>query len=952
MPLSLRNLSIKYRLMVWFTGFIFVSSLVASSVAYYSIRSYVEQDIVLDLGTATDGILTMVGTSAKVSVRNRLRAIAEKNIDILHSLEKAVQAGSMSQAVAKETAKRVLLSQTIGKTGYIYVIKSDGVIVVHPSQALVGRNLSKESLGQQQAKRHRGYLEYEWANPDDEEKRPKAMYMEYFAPWDWIVSVSSYRDEFRSLIDVADFRKSVQSFALGEIGHAAILNNEGKYLVAPTATDGKPHDAISPALLNRMKGLDHGRIIHTPETGPNKGRATITFFRRIPNLGWIVTASSCLDEAYAPLYRLRNIILGIVAFTLLCSIPLALKLGSAVATPLTRLADSMSKADKGDLSVRAEINGQGEIGQLAQRFNQYMGQLEEYRDGLETEIDERRRAEQQLKLFAMVFDNALEGITISDKNGAMLAVNPAFTAITGFEPEEVLGQNPRVLKSEHHNKDFYREMWQSLIEYGSWHGEIWNRRKNGESFPEILSISSIRDENGKVSNYVAVFHDISDMKRKDKELEHQAYHDALTGLPNRALAHDRLTMAIAHARRENTKVAILYLDIDDFKKVNDQLGYSAGDVLIQEVADRLSTQFRDADTVARLGGDEYLILAEHMEDEREVVELADRVLLSFDEPYLIHGQELTITPSVGVTMYPDDGDDAGTLIRNADMAMYQAKSAGKRNYLLYTQEINERISRRIELENDMRRALKEEEFTVYFQPKVNQRTGKVMGMEALVRWNKADGSVVSPGDFIPLAEETGLIVPLGEYVLGASCKAMQLFEGLGCSNIKVSVNLSPIQFEQQDLVEMVIASLEHNGLNPSKLELEITESTLMTDVNASVAKLEQLVDHGISISIDDFGTGHSSLYYLKNFPIDVIKIDQSFVRDITSDASDAQIVETIILMARNLGLAVVAEGVETEEQLSRLNDYGCELIQGYYYSPPLPLEGIVAYLQERNTECF
>ena len=626
-------------------------------------------------------------------------------------------------------------------------------------------------------------------------------------------------------------------------------------------------------------------------------------------------------------------------------------LWSSITRPLTRLARSMSAAEKGDLSVRADTEAHGEVGELATRFNQYMTKLSVFRDELKGEIDERTRAELQLKLFAMVFENALEGISITDKEGLIVAVNPSFTTITGYTAEEVIGKNPSVLKSDRHETDFYTGMWTSLKENGSWQGEIWNRRKNGESYPEILSISSVHNDVGELTNYVAVFHDISDMKLKDEQIEHQAYHDALTGLPNRILVADRLGVAIAHAKRAGTKVAVLFLDLDNFKKINDSLGHSLGDMLIQSVAKRLLGEFRDADTIARLGGDEFLIVVENVADEREVVELADRLLRAFDESYIIKGNELFVTTSVGVTLYPEDGSTPDILIKNADMAMYQSKAKGKNAYFLFTEEMNERVAKRINLENDMRQALKERQFTVYFQPKVNQRTGAVTGMEALVRWVKPDGTIVSPVEFIPLAEETGLIVPLGEFVLEASCKAMQIFDGVGCGDIKVSVNLSPIQFEQEDLVEMVIDNLERNGLASSRLELEITESTLMTDVQTSIAKLNLLVDHGISIAIDDFGTGHSSLYYLKNFPIDVLKIDRSFVRDITEDVSDAQIVETIIMMAHNLGMTVVAEGVETKEQLELLDSFGCKTIQGYYYSKPLPLEEVIEYLQNVAPVC-
>jgi len=950
----LRSISIKYRLMAVFSVLFILTTAVAAGVIYSMVRETVENNIIAELRSSTDGVKNTVQTSAKVSIRNRLRAIAEKNVDILTGLKAAVDAGEMSEGEARETAKRILLSQTIGDTGYIYCITSKGIVDLHPIESMVKRDLSGHWLGKAQAKQREGYLEYDWANPEEEEERPKALYMAYFEPWDWIISVSSYREEFLSLVDINDFRSSIDSHTIGESGYVFVLNAQGEMIIHPWLSGDirTMLGANEEALFEEMIARKNGTLTYWwQDPGMDSPQEKLMVYRFIPELEWVVASGSYLDEMYAPLARLQTILFLTGVVTILLILPLAYYLGSSISRPLKQLSASMSDAEHGDLSVRAEVGCQGEVGELAMHFNQYMNRLEAFSRELTDEIDERIRAEQELKLFAMVFHNALEGISITDKDGNILKVNPSFTTITGFEPEEVLGKNPRVLKSNHHAADFYKEMWEALRANGSWHGEIWNRRKNGESYPEILSISSILDEAGEIKNYVAVFHDISDMKLKDEQIEHQAYHDALTGLPNRSLAQDRLTVAIAHARREGFKVALLFLDLDNFKNINDSLGHAQGDLLIKQVGERLLIDFSNADTVARLGGDEFLIVIEHVADEREVVRLADHLLAAFNRPFTLMGKDVEVTPSIGVTLYPDDGVEAETLIKNADMAMYQSKAKGKNSYFLFTQEMNERISRRLQLESDMRQALKDQEFTVYFQPKISVKSGAVMGMEALVRWVKSDGTVVSPADFIPLAEETGLIVPLGDFVLEHSCKAMQVFDGVGCTDITVSVNLSPVQFEQEDMVDMILDSLKQNGLSPSKLELEITESTLMTDIGATVDKLNLLSANGISVAIDDFGTGHSSLYYLKNFPIDVLKIDQSFVRDITDDMSDAQIVETIILMARNLGLKVVAEGVETRAQLELLEAFGCEMIQGYYYSRPLPLEEVIVYLQSQSATC-
>ena len=389
------------------------------------------------------------------------------------------------------------------------------------------------------------------------------------------------------------------------------------------------------------------------------------------------------------------------------------------------------------------------------------------------EIVERNLAEQQLKLFAKVFENALEGISITDAAGNIVAVNQSFTKITGYQESEVLGKNPRVLKSERHGAEFYRELWQSLIKTGSWTGEIWNRRASGETYPEILSISSICDENGEVTNYVAVFHDITDMKLNEELIKYQAYHDALTGLPNRSLALDRLTMALTNAKRKKTQVAVFYLDLDNFKHVNDSLGHPVGDVLLQQVAERLLSLVREEDTVARLGGDEFQIIGGHITSENEVIDLANRLLRGIASPFQIDTHELSVTLSIGVAIYPQDGAEANTLIKNADIALYQAKLQGKNKFSIFTTELSERALLQLKFEEELRQAILQREFVVSYQPKVRPGTGLVAGVEALVEWRKQDGTLIGSDDFFPSAEEMGLISGLSKCIFEELLKAMQ-----------------------------------------------------------------------------------------------------------------------------------------------------------------------------------
>ena len=553
------------------------------------------------------------------------------------------------------------------------------------------------------------------------------------------------------------------------------------------------------------------------------------------------------------------------------------------------------------------------------------------------DIRERVEAESKIELFERLFENALEGISITDLSGKILSVNPAFTTITGYSPEEVVGKNPRVLKSDRHDPEFYRRMWESIRTLGSWRGEIWNRRKNGEAYPEWLSISAVRDMNGRTMHYAAVFHDITDIKRSEERIRHQAYHDALTELPNRVLFNDRLEMALAHAKRENRFMAVILLDLDRFKHINDSLGYAVGDLLLQETARRLRSTASPDDTVARLGGDEFVILVEDLPAPRFAVHAAQNVFKAFAEPFSIKGHELYISPGVGITIYPSDGETRETLLRNAEVAMYRAKEQGGNGFRLFTESMNEGILTRITMENSLRRALEQEEFILHYQPRIDLVTGQVTGMEALVRWVGADGKLIPPLDFIPLCEETGFIAPLGEWVIREACRqsALWLKEGLG--ELAVAVNLSVRQFRTTPIEATVRKILEETGLPSRLLEIEITESALMTDVENAVDTMKALTSMGIRFSLDDFGTGYSSLSYLRRLPLHCLKIDKSFVQDIGRDKDADSIVSAIVSMAHSLNLKVVAEGVESEEQLEFLRGLGyCREIQGYIFSRPLP----------------
>ena len=538
------------------------------------------------------------------------------------------------------------------------------------------------------------------------------------------------------------------------------------------------------------------------------------------------------------------------------------------------------------------------------------------------------------------------GVVITAPDGRIERVNPAFTAITGYEPHEAVGQTPRILKSERHDKAFYTALWDELIEFGHWEGEIWNRRKSGETYPERLTIQAVFSPEGRLERYVAVFSDLSDVKLHKELLLHSAYHDGLTSLPNRDLFLDRLGMALRQARQDGRSLGVICLDLDRFKAVNESLGHVVGDIVLSEVGVRLTKLLRQADTLARLSGDAFAMLLTGLRDPQDAAHVAGRVLTSLAEPMSLQGQELHLGASLGLTIAPTDGTDPAQLLQNAEIAMYRAKEEGRNNFQFFTEDLGERVSHNLKLENDLRKALTRGEFVLHYQPRVDVFTGEIKGMEALVRWQKPDGQLIGPGHFIGLAEETGLIVPLGEWVLEEACRQTHFWTGQGLGEPKVSVNLSPRQLELPGFAARVLAILERTGLSPFQLEVEITENVFFKCFDTARTCLGDLAAAGITVALDDFGTGYSSLTYLKRLPIGTLKIDKSFVDGLPDDADDAGIVTAVVSIAATLGMQVVAEGVENFRQLEFLRSLNCcDGFQGYLFARPVPPMEFAALLR-------
>jgi len=601
-----------------------------------------------------------------------------------------------------------------------------------------------------------------------------------------------------------------------------------------------------------------------------------------------------------------------------------------------------------------EIYGRVSLSGKPERFEIYVNALQQwlwisvyspkkgYFVSLFDVITERKKIETDLRIAATVFESQ-EGMLVSDANNTILRVNRAFTHITGYNAEEVIGKNPRILQSGRQDSVFYAAMWQSIHNTGVWEGEIWNRRKNGEIFPEHLTITVVKDQYGNIINYVATHVDITLSKAAADEVEQLAFYDPLTGLPNRRRLLDRLKQTLVSSHRSGKKCALLFIDLDNFKTLNDTLGHDVGDLLLQQVAERLTACVREVDIVARLGGDEFVVMLEDLSEQtteavRQTEVVGNKILTLLNQPYLLAAHDYHNTPSIGATLFNGYEKTVDELLKQADIAMYHAKASGRNTLRFFDWKMQVNITARVALEADLHLALAENQFEIYYQLQISYNS-QAVGAEALIRWHHPQRGLVPPTDFIPLAEENGLILPIGYWVLETACAQLKIWEGSEhTQHLQLAVNVSACQFHQPDFVAQVIQIITRSAIKPHRLKLELTETLVLDDIDDTIRKMNVLREMGVGLSMDDFGTGYSSLSSLRKLPLDQLKIDQSFVRDILRDPDNAVIVKTIIAMANSLGIEVIAEGVETEAQRAFLEQHDCPLCQGYLFSKPVPIE--------------
>ena len=557
-------------------------------------------------------------------------------------------------------------------------------------------------------------------------------------------------------------------------------------------------------------------------------------------------------------------------------------------------------------------------------------------------------------LIQKVFSNLSEGILITDVNKKIISVNPAFEVVTGYTFDEVVGHSPAIIQSGLHNRSFYTHMWECIYKEGIWEGEIWNKRKTGEIYPEWLTIFSIKNEQGEVTNYGGIFTDLSEQKSIENELRSRNAFDHLTNINNRHSFIERMELLL-HKSKATDKHAVFFLNLDRFKQVNDTLGHVTGDQLLVEVANRIKGLLRNKDILARYGGDEFIFTLTNVKSPRDVAFFAEKLIKAIEEPIAVNHMELFVSSSIGISLFPEDGSTIEELITRADKAMAFSKENDRTGFAFYFDELDTDTKRLLLLDQELRKAIEQKEFTLHYQPKVNLETLEIIGVEALVRWNSEKLGNVSPTEFIEYAEDTGLIIPISEIIFEEACNGYAMLEKAGYGHLSIAINVSSIHFQQQSFLDSMKKILERNNTSAHHFEIEVTERTVMNNAKETVSKLVRLKQLGFKLSIDDFGTGYSSLSYLVRFPLDVLKIDRSFIQQITSLDEKQAVVDAIIQMSHRLKMQVVAEGVESEQQANLLKELGCDYVQGYYYSKPIPMNDLLELLpyweyehQERN----
>ncbi|MCK6436532.1 bifunctional diguanylate cyclase/phosphodiesterase [Rivihabitans pingtungensis] len=823
--------------------------------------------------------------------------------------------------------------------GYYFIDTLDGQCVLLPTspqlegsslwnnQDPTGHYIMRGLVEATQNLQRAGFSRYYWYPPGEKTMREKIAYARTFAPFNWLIGAGEYVSNIEADQQQAALRQ-LRGVRFESHGYVAVLSLDGRVLVSPTRPQSEG------LLVSQLNGQER-RAVEAVLAQARRGGGLVRYQWHHPDSDALVEKLS-----YVSVYAPWNWVLVTGVY---------LDEFDQVMAAEQQAVDGRAR---NRLLVGAGITLLVLAGALvfSWRFTERMrAMVRQYQARLEQKNQELREHARKLQLAAAVFEGGSEAVVICDADNRILTVNRPFTQITGYAAEDVIGQSPSLFASGYHDAAFYQAMWLRLKQEDQWDGEIWNRRKDGSIFPEWLRIAVVRNAAGAIENYIATFSDISERKHAEEQIRHLAFYDPLTGLPNRRLLLDRLHQALLNSERHGRHAAVLFIDLDNFKSLNDTQGHDVGDLLLVEVAARLKQCVRETDTVARLGGDEFVVMLENLSVEfaqavGEAERVATPIIQAMQAPFELAGYRHHSSCSIGVSVFFGCRESVEELLKHADTAMYQAKAAGRGVARFFVPAMQEALEARLLWESELRRGIAEGQLRLFYQVQIGPGQ-RVRGVEALVRWQHPERGLVPPGEFIALAEDTGLILPLGAWVLEEACRQLAVWaQSPATAHLHIAVNVSARQFHQPGFAESVHGLIQRHGIHPSRLKLELTESLLLDNVNESIATMQALRTLGIAFSMDDFGTGYSSLTYVKRLPIDQLKIDQSFVRDLTTDRDDEAIVRAIIAMAHSLKLEVIAEGVETEAQRSFLEHNGCHAFQGYLFGRPMPIEQLDSWL--------
>lgn len=878
-----------------------------------SIRAYAQEEALESaetLGiTLADAIL--------LENQGALRARGEASAATIATLRAELAQTGEDEAAARRRAFRFLEAQRIGEAGYFFVVDSTGDVLYHPFETIAEQDQSETPIVRRIVEQERGFVRYYWQNPGEPTPQDKHGYITYFGPWDWYIVATDYAAGFLERLPPTTLQSLLNGYRQESIYAAFVVRSDG------TVVGASPEWGEISGLVDEE--LPEGRGLGLAERVSDLPGGDLVAFAPLQGFDaevGIVFRMERLDNLLSRYVYIVAFSLVIAVLVIWVSSRIA---GQYIAKPIRSLSQRLTRR-LGDEHRDAQS---AEPDDLRELILQQLRALVR----LDYETKGRHAAEREAIVAESVFRHTTEGIIVTDADGVIIRVNPALEAITGYRAPELVGRNPRLLKSARHNRDFYRAMWETLESTGVWVGEIWNRRKDGEEYPQLLSIRAVRSEQGDVDSYVAVCHDISERKESEERLHHLATHDSLTGLPNRTYLNDLLQQTLRHAQRYESITAVLFLDLDNFKDVNDSYGHETGDQLLKWIARRLEFQLRSEDIVVRFGGDEFVIVLPQIDDSEYASVVARRILAAAREPYLIEHQKIRPSVSIGIAIYPEAGRDAADLLRDADAAMYAAKRQGRNTYRFHNPGMNENAHRRLAMQGSIASAIDGGELSVVFQPILALASNRVAGAEALVRWTR-DGRLINPGEFLPFLENSSMLTRLDLWVLDQVCLEINSLESAEFGTFFVSVNAGAYNLIQDDFVHRVTETVARNGVDPARIAIEVTESAAIRNFDRARATLRDLQAAGFRLYLDDFGEGHSSIRYLREFGVDSVKLDRAYLQNVERSESARSLVSGFTQLAHGMRLEAVIEGVETPGQLEFIRQAGCDYAQGFLVGRP------------------